>query len=232
MPGGFRISDEALVEKMRGFFDGHGMSAPFEVVKVCDGKPASGISPGLFKLPGAYVLLLTGTAVDGDNVMRGTRVRVEQPDTELELRLKRPAYVSDMVSGVAGAEKTQVFRWNPKEKPAALFISDDKPAAPVLESSGVPGGWVARAASPRILHRAVFGADGREIYDLRANSPLTSEWRFDIEIPEGARLFVSDPATGLSTGTSAPDDSDKTTVVSTGAASPAGNFCGEELFGQ
>ena len=56
-----------------------------------------------------------------------------------------------------------------------------------------------------------FGADGREIYDLRANSPLTSEWRFDIEIPEGARLVVSDPATGLSTGTSAPGDSDKTT---------------------
>lgn len=199
MPCGFRISDEALVEKMRGFFYGHGMSAPFEVVKVCDGKPASGITPGHFKLPGAHVLLLTGTAVDGDNVMRGTRVRVEQPETELELRLKRPAYISDMVSGVAGTEKAQVFRWNPKKRTAALFISDDKPAAPVLEPSGAPGGWVARTSSPRVLHRSVFGPDGREIYNLRANSPLTSDWKFKVEMPEGARLVVTDPATGLST---------------------------------
>lgn len=208
IPCGFRMADEGIVDGLRTFFAENGLKAPFEVVKTCDGKPATGIVPGLFKLPGAYVLLLTGNAVDGDNVMKGTRARVKQPETELELRLKRPVYVSDMVAGVAGVEKTQVFRWNPKEKPCALFLSDVKPSAPELSApgwfdrtfgDGKNGDFVARTATPRILHRAVYAADGRELYELRANSPLTKEWKFNIALPAGSRLVVSDPATGLYT---------------------------------
>lgn len=199
MPGGFRATDAGLVENLRAFFGSHGMSAPFEVIKLCDGRIATGITPGLFDLPGAHVLLLTGTAENPDNVMKGTRARAVQPETELELRLKRSVYISDMVDGVPAGEKSSVFRWNPAKKPCALFISDEKPSAPVLAPGGAPGAWVARSASPRVLHRAVYGAGGREFYDFRANSPLTAEWRFNLELPEGARLVVSDPATGLST---------------------------------
>ena len=196
VPGGFRATDESLVDGLRTFFGEHGMKAPFEVVKTCDGKPATGLVPGLFRLPGAYVLLLTGTAVDEDRVMKGTRPRATQPETELELRLKRPVYISDMARGRAGTEKTDVFRWNPKDAPCALFLTDAKPEAPQVSADG--GAYTVRAATPRVLHRAVYGADGRELYDFRANSPLTAEWTFDLDLPAGARMVVTDAATGLS----------------------------------
>ena len=95
----------------------------------------------------------------------------------------------------AATEKTTVFRWNPKERPCALFISDERPVAPrVRYADGV---WTARTATPRVLHRAVYDANGRELCDLRANSPLTDEWKFSLELPAGARLKITDSATGL-----------------------------------
>ena len=190
-----RVKDRQTVEKLREAFASRSLKADYEIVQTAEGDVATGITCGDFRVPGGRMLIFTGTAVDGDNVMTGTRPRATQPDTDLELRLDSPAYLSDMVRQTAATEKTAVFRWNPRERPCALFISGERPAAP--EVSCADGVWTARAATPRVLHRAVYDADGREIYRYRANSPLTDEWRFRLDLPAGARLVVRDSATGL-----------------------------------
>ena len=190
-----RVKDRQTLEKLRQVFASRHLKADYEIVQTAGGGVATGITCGDFRVPGGRMLIFTGLAIDDDKVMRGTRSRATQPDTDLELRLDRPAYLSDMVRQTAATEKTTVFRWNPKERPCALFISDERPVAPrVRYADGV---WTARTATPRVLHRAVYDADGREIYRYRANSPLTDEWRFRLDLPAGARLVVRDSATGL-----------------------------------
>ncbi|MDD4623679.1 MAG: beta-galactosidase, partial [Kiritimatiellae bacterium] len=131
-----QVNDEPTVAEIRAFFSGCGITADYDVIQVASGKPATGITCGDFRVPGGRILLLTGKAVDEGRVMKGTRVRNQQPDTELELRLTSAVYISDMVKSRAATTTAKTFRWDPEEGPCAVFITEEKPAAPKVSEPG------------------------------------------------------------------------------------------------
>jgi len=62
---------------------------------------------------------------------------------------------------------------------------------------GKQGDYTVTTVTPRIVHRAVYAADGTELYGYRANSTLSNAWTFHLDLPAGAKLVLTDAATGL-----------------------------------